>query len=407
MTYGRAEDLTPVPGEGVLVSTCCEPAGGAIYLLDEAGQRHDKFSGWDPQVDPTGMRVAIGGIPGITIHESLAPRPRRTLEADPAVIDNMPTDPSWSPDGQELAFTVGGRLGVVTLTAGSLAEADILEPDEGTHWSSPVYTAEGIVAVEQRGSWTSWPRSGPSRLLSVDFETGEAVELASSSGPITDVSVDPSGRQLLWVEDGRLRWRINGVPSDLDGDFVAAAWLPEQAGTAEGATPTGSAWVTERDMKTWQERHGAEAVWVVGFFLPRDWECDKTGSEDLIRRFQLLSEGERGLSRDKLLRKAFAALEGSAPAGLSNPLEPVRLKLLDAHAEGDTVYLDFGPGISATNSMGTCGGSAMATQFVALVHHYFPQGSDVCVLVEGIPSGRDGDALLFHDGVACPIPLHD
>jgi hypothetical protein len=406
--YGRAEDLTALPGGGILVSMCCEPAGGAVDLLDEAGERSQRFTGWDPQVDPAGARVAIGGIPGIAIHDSsLAPRPLRTLEADPAVMDNMPTDPSWSPDGRQLAFTVGGRLGVVAVTAASLAEADILAPDEGTHWSSPAYTAEGIVAVEQSGSWKSWPRSGPSRLLSVDLETGETAELASSSGPITDVSVDPSGRQLLWVEDGQLRWRINGVPSGFDGDFVAAAWLPETAGTAEEAESTGSAWMTEQEMTTWQERHDSQGVWVVGIFLPREPACDRTGNEDLTRRFQLLSEEQRALSREALLEKAFVLLEGPAPAGLFNPLEAVHLKLLDASVDGDTVYLDFGPGIYATNSRGTCGGSAMAAQFVALVHSYFADARDVCVLVEGIPSGQDGNALVFHDSMACPIPLRD
>jgi hypothetical protein len=159
-------------------------------------------------------------------------------------------------------------------------------------------------------------------------------------------------------------------------------------------------------MRAWQERHDADGLWIVGFFFRRDWECDDTGGEDLIRRFRLLSEGGRGLSEDTLLRKTFAAFEGAHPAGLSNPLEAVRLELLGARVEGATVYLDFGRGIYASNSMGTCGGSAMAVQFVALVQHYFPEAGEVCVLVEGIPSGQEGEALVFHDSVACPLPLH-
>lgn len=81
------------------------------------------------------------------------------------------------------------------------------------------------------------------------------------------------------------------------------------------------------------------------------------------------------------------------------------MKLLDARIEADTVYLDLGRGIYGTNRTGTCGGFAMAIQFVALVKHYFPDADEVCVLVDGIPSGRGGEELLFHDSVACPIRL--
>jgi hypothetical protein len=228
IVYGRAEDLTALPGGGVLVSTCCEPAGGAVDLVDEAGERSERFSGWDPQIDPAGARIAIGGIPGIAIHNSsLAPRPLRTLGADPAMSDNMPADPSWSPDGGKLAFTAGDRLGVVAVTAASLAEANTFAPAEGSYWSSPAYTAEGIVAVEQSGSRVAGAPAGPSRLLFVDPASGETRELSSSNGPITDVGVDVSGRHVLWVEDGRLRWQNDERTSGFDGDFVAAAWLPE------------------------------------------------------------------------------------------------------------------------------------------------------------------------------------
>jgi hypothetical protein len=168
----------------------------------------------------------------------------------------------------------------------------------------------------------------------------------------------------------------------------------------------GEGWVTTAAMRRWQRSNDAEALWVAGYFLRRDWPCDEVGRESLVLRWKLVSEESPDFGREKLVGEALAALEGPGPEGLSNPLELVRLRVRHAHVEGGVVYLDFGKGIYATNSRGTCGGSAMAAQFVATVHHYFPEKREVCVLVEGVRSGQDGGALVFHDGLACPIPLH-
>lgn len=175
--------------------------------------------------------------------------------------------------------------------------------------------------------------------------------------------------------------------------------------TTEETEPTHSAWLTEDEMLAWQERHDAEGTWVVGFFLSPGSECSKTGPGDRIPRFQLVSEDELAPTREELLRWALAALEDSAEVGLSNPLAGVPLELLTARVEADTVYVDFASGIDATNNTGSCGGSAMQAQFLAVVDHYFPQADAACVLVEGTPSGEDGKALLFHDSRACPLVL--
>jgi hypothetical protein len=231
LIYREVEDLTVLSDGRVLVSTCCEPAGGAIFLVTEARGPADTLSGWDPQVDSTGERVAIAGIPGIAIHDALAPLPSHTLEVvvRAEALDYMPADPSWSRDGRRLVFTVDGRLGVAPVTAASLGEAKLRAPREGRFWFSPVFTAEGVVAAERTGSHIERKPSGPSRLVSVDLETGETVELASSRSPVTDVAIDGSGRHLLWVDGGTLRWGIGGTTSSLEGDFVAAAWFPAAA----------------------------------------------------------------------------------------------------------------------------------------------------------------------------------
>jgi WD40-like Beta Propeller Repeat len=233
LVYREVEDLTALGNGRVLVSTCCEPAGGAVFLVAEGREPADTFSGWDPQIDSTGARVAIAGIPGIAIHEALAPRPGHTLEVDgdPNAHDYMPADPAWSPDGRKLVFTVDGRLGTVPATASSLAEATFLAARDGKFWFSPVFTTEGVVAVERTGSHPGRDSSGPSGLLSVDLERGESVELASSSAPITDLAIDRSGRHLIWVDGRGLHWRIDGTTSSLEGDFVAATWFPAAAST--------------------------------------------------------------------------------------------------------------------------------------------------------------------------------
>lgn len=223
----RAEEVAVLPDGRVLVGTCCAPAAGVILIVDEDGETVAELLGRSPQPDAEGGRVALAGVDGITVlPASLSPPPLARLEPDPSLLGFVPEDLAWSPEGEELAFTLMGRLGLVRLDAGSLVEATFLDPAEGSHWSSPVFTVDGIVAVEQSGAWRPGPPSGPGKLVRVDPGSGATAEIDASPGPVTDVAVDASGRYLLWVADGRLRWRVDETTEEMEGGFIAAAWVP-------------------------------------------------------------------------------------------------------------------------------------------------------------------------------------
>lgn len=218
-------DVTALPDGRVLLATCCEPAAGLLYVLDEDGRRMEKqeLFALDAAADPAGERLATGESIGLVIRPlpgfSL---PTATLHLPTGQEGLAPEDLSWSPDGSRVLFTIGGRLGVVDASSRSLSEAIYADAPPGSYWAGAAYTVDGPVAVEQPGEL--FQPSGPSRLVRVDPTTGEAVELVPTEGQIADLTVDASGQYLLWVEDGRLRWLIDDEISTLDGEFLAAAW---------------------------------------------------------------------------------------------------------------------------------------------------------------------------------------
>lgn len=219
-------DVTSLPDGRILLATCCEPAAGHIYVLDENGRRmkEDDLFAVDAQADPAGDRLATGEIIGLAIWPLPGfASPATTLDLSTDQEGFAPEDLSWSADGGRILFTIGGRLGMVDASARSLAEATYVDAPTGSYWAGAAYTVDGPVAVEQPGAFLK--PSGPSRLVRVDLGTGVATELVPVEGEITDLTVDPSGQYLLWAEGGRLRWLIDGGISTLDGEFLAAAWM--------------------------------------------------------------------------------------------------------------------------------------------------------------------------------------
>jgi hypothetical protein len=225
----RAVDVVALPDGRFLLATCCEPAAGHMYALSEDGHRlkdQDLFA--EDAGHDADKRVASGELVGLVIRAlSDLSSATATLGLPPGLSGFAPEDISWSPEANRILFTIGGKLAVVDASAGSLVDATYVEAPAGAHWSGAAYTQDGAVAVEQGGELLH--PSGSSRLMRVDLETGESAQVVSTKGRITDLTVDPSGSYLLWVEGGRLRWLAGAESGTLDGTFVAAGWLTAPA----------------------------------------------------------------------------------------------------------------------------------------------------------------------------------
>ncbi len=221
----RAVDVMALPDGRLLLATCCEPAAGHMYALSEDGHRlkdQDLFA--EDAGHDADSRVASGELVGLVIRPlSDLKSAASTLALPPDLTGFSPDNISWAPGEERIAFTIGGKLAVVDVSADSLADATFVDPPSGSHWSGAAYTTDGTVAVEQGGD--PLHPSGPSRLLRVEMATGESSELVSTEGRVTDLAVDSTGTSLLWVEGGNLRWLVADQDATLPGDFIAAGWM--------------------------------------------------------------------------------------------------------------------------------------------------------------------------------------
>ena len=221
----RAVDVTALPDGRFLVATCCEPAAGHMYALSEDGHRlkdQDLFA--EDAGHDAATRVASGELVGLVIRPLDDLNSAAYTLAPPAGVSGWSPDSiSWSTADDRIAFTLGGEIGVVAVSADSLADATFVDPPDGSYWAGVASTSDGIVAVEQRGE--PLHSTGPSRLLRVDVETGESSEVVPTEGRISDLAADPTGGYLLWVEGGDVRWLGNADEGTVPGDFIAASWM--------------------------------------------------------------------------------------------------------------------------------------------------------------------------------------
>jgi dipeptidyl aminopeptidase/acylaminoacyl peptidase len=224
----HAIDVEVTPRGGLFVPTCCEPAAGAIYVVDPDGKHTATYPGFGIAVHTASGKMAIAEIDDMAVFDSIDGRGGRAISLG-AASAAPPESPAWSLDGSRVAYVAGGALYVVDVTASSLDEAvEVRDSREGT-WLSPAFTRDGLAAVRSSGEWRgigSTP-DGAASIVLVELESEPSV-LAESSTPILSFAASPDGLSLLWVNHAGINWTdgdgdgVHRIP----GDFVAATWVP-------------------------------------------------------------------------------------------------------------------------------------------------------------------------------------
>jgi hypothetical protein len=116
-----------------------------MYALSEDGHRlkdQDLFA--EDAGHDAGARVASGELVGLVIRPlSDLNSAAHTLALPPDLTGFLPDNISWAPDEDRIAFTIGGKLAVVDVSADSLADATFVDPSDGSHWPAPPTRSRG------------------------------------------------------------------------------------------------------------------------------------------------------------------------------------------------------------------------------------------------------------------------
>jgi Tol biopolymer transport system component len=203
-----ARDDVP-PARGELIAYSCKQAGTAWYAICVV------------HTDGTGMQRLTSRLPA--------------------------TDPAWSPDGREIAFTRREDVGEYT----QFSEDDVFvmhstgggarrlsEERDGVHTGQPAWSPDGDEIVFVRG--TAVPSTLPARPgeLFVMHADGSEVRSLTRGSRDLDPAWSPDGREIvfaravkppfsgLWVvaATGGPPHRLTGAPGRVDG---SAAWSPD------------------------------------------------------------------------------------------------------------------------------------------------------------------------------------
>ena len=223
LTRHRADDQQAVwspTGEKILFVS---DRGGVrdLYLMDPDGsnvRRYFKFKIEDWRTDPTWSpdgtqfayeRINWGKLSTILYIATLG-------EQDSELLVDA-SFPAWSPDGMEIACTIGGRLTFINIRTG--AEEKLL-PKKATNWQrDPSWSATGDKlaftwnthevppAEAKRPVWDVW--QAKQTIYSVNRDGTGLKQLVEEDGPYAQYpALSPNGQEVLYTQETNGRFQI-------------------------------------------------------------------------------------------------------------------------------------------------------------------------------------------------------
>ncbi len=215
-------------GEWVVVSECCEPAGGVIHYLADGQvltpgiKEGIVFSdGWTVGPSPFSGDVAVLGY-----FLQVGDVGELSITREIAAGDSFPGGvPAWSRSGDRVHWLSSGASGTLLNTTDLDDDAGVWESVE-LDWVGGEQRLEGL-ATQATGNLVAFlvDSGGPSTTGVVFTPAGELV----ASFPVEDGSrlggYDPTGRFLIYVDgDGNARWQGLGRSGVLGDGFIHASW---------------------------------------------------------------------------------------------------------------------------------------------------------------------------------------
>lgn len=222
-------------GASYTVSTCCEPAAGAIYFVPPDGTLNAStvgelplLAGWTAAPSPYDGRVATLGL-SIDVYEDASDLQASVL---PDPLAGMASGTvAWHNNGRQLSWLASGPDGW------SLSSLDLDDLESGPDIVAIDWVAEGQwlqgLGIQESGRLVGF--------LTTQTDDAEAPQLVSTEGVVFDEfgliatfdvelgsfwgSYDPSGNVLIYIDgDNVVRWQGLGRSGVLADGFIHASW---------------------------------------------------------------------------------------------------------------------------------------------------------------------------------------